>query len=138
MIASDDDVDLGSASGSECPLLLRKAADLIPAEPKPPSHKREALVTTFDTLPNELGVFMVLTESGTTHLLSNEGWRYMWERRPPEGTVKGAHDFERIRITSLDGWRVGECGFLWVADETYLTGATWHRTARIVSITRDE
>jgi hypothetical protein len=25
-----------------------------------------------------------------------------------------------------------------VSDETYLTGATWHRTARIVSITQEE
>jgi hypothetical protein len=95
-------------------------------------------MTTFDKLPNELGVFTVRTESGATHVLSNEGWRYIWERRPPEGTVRGTHDFEPVRITSLEGWRVGECGSVSVADSTYLAGATWHRTSRIISITREE
>jgi hypothetical protein len=95
-------------------------------------------MTTFDELPNEQGVFTVVTEPGTVHVLSNEGWRYMWERRPPEGTFKSTHDFEPVRITSVVGWRVGECGSLEVADGTYLTGATWHRTSRIISITREE
>jgi photosystem II stability/assembly factor-like uncharacterized protein len=96
-------------------------------------------MTTLDALPNEPGVFTVLTESGTTHVISSKEGRLVWERRPPTGTFVGAYDFEPVRISSLgDGWRVGECGFLWVADETYLTGATWHRTARIVSITQDE
>ena len=62
----------------------------------------------------------------------------MWERRPAPGAIPAAYDFHPVILSELGpGWEVGGQGFLVVADESYLTGATTHLTATIVSITEE-
>ncbi|MFP7834661.1 hypothetical protein [Marisediminicola sp. LYQ134] len=92
----------------------------------------------FDVLPQDRdnATFYVLTASGTIHVMNFKG-RPAWTRLPAPGEDALGSGSEKI-ISQLDeGWRVGQQGYLVCADETYLSGATWHRTATIIRITDD-
>jgi hypothetical protein len=100
-------------------------------------HRERAGMTQFEKLPMTRGVFRVLTASGTVHIIDIQG-RAMWERRPAPGAVPAAYDFHPVILSELGpGWEVGGQGFLVVADESYLTGATTHLTATIISISEE-
>ncbi len=92
-------------------------------------------MTNFDKLPRRQGVYRVETASGTVHILDMAG-RTTWERRPGPGAGTGRYDHSPRILSQLGtGWEVGQQGYLVVADESYLTGATTHLTATILSIT---
>ena len=92
-------------------------------------------MTHFDKLPRQQGIYRVETASGTVHILDMVG-RTTWERRPGPGAGIERYDHSPRVLSQLGpGWEVGKQGYLVVADEGYLTGATTHLTATIVSIT---
>lgn len=94
-------------------------------------------MTNFDKLPRQPGVFRVETVSGTVHILNFAG-RTTWERRPGPGATTELYDYSPRILSELGlGWEVGRQGFLVVADESYLGGATTHLTATIVLITEE-
>jgi hypothetical protein len=91
-------------------------------------------MTNFEKLPRKPGVYRVVTLSGTVHLITVAG-RTTWERRPGPGAQAERYDHSPRILSELgSGWEVGRQGFLVVADESYLGGATTHLTATIVSI----
>ena len=92
-------------------------------------------MTHFDKLPRQQGIYRVETSSGSVHILDVAG-RTTWERRPGPGATIERYDHSPRVLSQLGpGWEVGQQGYLVVADEGYLTGATTHLTATIVSIT---
>ena len=92
-------------------------------------------MTNFYKFPRQQGVFRVETASGTAHILDVAG-RTTWERRPGPGAGIERYDHSPRILSQLGpGWEVGKQGYLVVADEGYLTGATTHLTATIISIT---
>ena len=94
-------------------------------------------MTNFDELPRERGVYRVETVSGTVHVLDIAG-RTTWERRPGPGATTERYDYSPRVLSRLGpGWEVGRQGFLIVADESYLGGATTHLTATILYITEE-
>ena len=94
-------------------------------------------MTHFDQLPRQQGIYRVETASGTVHILDMAG-RTTWERRPGPGAETGRYDHSPRILSQLStGWTVGHQGYLVVADEGYLTGATTHLTATIISITEE-
>ena len=95
-------------------------------------------MTDFETLPGDRygGTYFVLTASGTTHVMNFDG-RLTWQRLADPAGDGGVRSAPKAVASIDDGWRVGSCGHLLCADETYQTGATWHVTAEIVRITDD-
>ena len=94
-------------------------------------------MANIEKLPKKPGVYRFETISGTVHIISTIG-RPSWERRPAPGAGVGHYDFRPMTLSELGpGWEVGGKGYLVVADETYLTGATWHLTAQIVTISEE-
>ena len=94
-------------------------------------------MTSFDKLPRQPGVFRVETASGTVHILNIAG-RTTWERRPGPGATTERYDYSARILSELGpGWEVGRQGFLVVADESYLGGATTHLTATILLIAEE-
>lgn len=92
----------------------------------------------YDKLPTERGAYRVETISGTVHIIERAG-RITWKRLPGRGSMTAAHDNRAVPLSELGpGWEVGKQGYLVVADETYLTGNTWHLTGIIVSITAED
>lgn len=92
-------------------------------------------MTSFEKLPRQQGIYRIETASGTAHILDLAG-RTTWERRPGPGATIERYDHSPRVLSQLGpGWEVGQQGYLVVADEGYLTGATTHLTATIVSIT---
>ena len=91
-------------------------------------------MTHFDKLPRQQGIYRVETSSGSVHILDVAG-RTTWERRPGPGAGIERYDHSPRVLSQLGpGWEVGHQGYLVVADESYLGGATTHLTATIVSI----
>ena len=91
-------------------------------------------MTHFDKLPRQQGIYRIETASGTAHILDLAG-RTTWERRPGPGATIESYDHSPRVLSQLGpGWEVEQQGYLVVADEGYLTGATTHLTATIVSI----
>jgi hypothetical protein len=92
-------------------------------------------MTNFDKVPDEPGVYRVVTQSGTMHILTVAG-RISWERRPGPGAGTERYNFSARNLSELGpGWEVGQQGFLVVAHQSYLGGATTHLTATIITIT---
>ena len=94
-------------------------------------------MTHFDKLPRQQGIYRIETASGSVHILDVAG-RTTWERRPGPGATIERYDHSPRVLSQLGpGWEVGQQGYLVVADESYLGGATTHLTATIVSITEE-
>ena len=94
-------------------------------------------MANLDELPRKRGVYRVETVSGTMHILDIAG-RTTWERRPGPGATTERYDYSPRVLSQLgSGWEVGRQGFLVVADESYLGGATTHLTATILYITEE-
>ena len=94
-------------------------------------------MTNFDTLPLTVGRYRVETVSGTVHIFDIAG-RITWERRPGPGATSERYDYSPRILSQLGpGWEVGRQGYLVVADESYLGGATTHLTATISYITEE-
>ena len=91
----------------------------------------------YERLPSAPGNYRVETFSGTVHIIST--LHGTWERRPAPGSQPFHYDYRKAPISSLPlSWEVGGLGHIDVADETYGSGATWHRTSLIVSITDED
>ena len=91
-------------------------------------------MASFDRLPRQRGIYRIETASGTVHILDMAG-RTTWERRPGPGAGTERYDYSPRVLSQLGpGWEVGRQGYLVVADESYLGGATTHLTATIISI----
>ena len=94
-------------------------------------------MTNFDKLPRTFGRYRVETVAGTVHILEIAG-RTMWERRPGPRAPSERYDYSPRILSQLGpGWEVGRQGYLVVADESYLGGATTHLTATISDITEE-
>jgi len=93
-----------------------------------------AQASQYVRLPSTPGTYRVETYSGTVHIIST--LHGTWERRPAPGSQPFHYDYRKAPISALSlDWEVGGLGHIDVADETYGSGATWHRTSIIVSIT---
>lgn len=91
-------------------------------------------MASFEKLPRQQGIYRIETASGTVHILDMAG-RTTWERRPGPGAGTERYDYSPRVLGQLGpGWEVGRQGYLVVADESYLGGATTHLTATIISI----
>ena len=91
-------------------------------------------MASFEKLPRQQGIYRIETASGTVHILDMAG-RTTWERRPGPGAGTERYDYSPRVLSQLGpGWEVGRQGYLVVADESYLGGATTHLTATIISI----
>jgi len=97
-------------------------------------EERPAEASHYGRLPSTPGTYRVETYSGTVHIIST--LHGTWERRPAPGSQPFHYDYRKAPISALSlDWKVGGLGHIDVADETYVSGATWHRTSIIVSIT---
>lgn len=106
-----------------------------PSEPDEARTVEElpAQASQYGRLPSTPGTYRVETYSGTVHIIST--LYGTWERRPAPGSQPFHYDYRKAPISALSlDWEVGGLGHIDVADETYGSGATWHRTSIIVSI----
>lgn len=92
-------------------------------------------MTDYDELPQDTqSAIYVHTLSGAVHELRMHPGS--WRRLPAPTDAPGQFPMRRKPIFSVAGqWAVGGQGYLECADETYMTGRTWHLTSTIVRIT---
>ena len=94
-------------------------------------------MTNLDKLPRTRGKYRVEIASGTVHIIDIAP-RITWERRPGRSATSERYDYlPRILSELGPGWEVGRQGYLVVADESSLGGATTHLTDTISNITEE-
>jgi hypothetical protein len=94
-------------------------------------------MTNLDKLPRTRGRYRVETVTGTVHIIEIAA-QTTWQQRPGPCATSERYDHSPRILSQLGpGWEVGRQGYLVVADESNVGGATTYLTATISYITEE-